>query len=87
MIPKNLIRTDEDGVCHLQFSSLEIEALLVVLNLAKTAATVLANQDLSKTATTISSSKMTKVASDANELMRIIAESVSIGEPGSHEYN
>jgi hypothetical protein len=87
MAKKNiLIHGDEDGVCHLLLSEPEIEALLNVLQLAKSAATVLAQQEVVK-GTGQGAAKMNRMASDANELMRIIAESVRIGEPVSSEVN
>jgi hypothetical protein len=82
-----LIKGDEDGTCHLLLSEVEIEALLQVLQLAKTAATVLAHQEMVKGTGSQGASKMTRMASDANELMRIIAESVRIGEPINEERN
>jgi Trp operon repressor len=81
-----LIHGDEDGMCHLLLTEPEIEALLNVLQLAKSAATVLAQQEVVK-GTSAGSAKMTRMASEANELMRIIAESVRIGEPTSAEVN
>lgn len=80
---RSLIKTDADGICHLQLSEPEVEALLVVLNLAKSAALVIAQQEMVKGTGQHGATKLTKVASDANELMRIIAESVGIGEPNS----
>jgi hypothetical protein len=86
MSKNNLINGDEDGVCHLLLTEPEIEVLLNVLQLAKTAAIVLAHQEQTK-GTPAASTKMTRMASDANELMRIISESVRIGEPTSEERN
>ncbi len=87
MAKNSLIKTDEDGLCHLQLSEPEIEALLSVLQLAKTAAAVLANQEMVKGSGPTAAAKMTRMAADANELMRIVAESVRIGEPVSPERN
>ena len=87
MVKKNpLIQVDEDGVCHLLLTEPEIEALLNVLQLAKSAATVLAQQEVVK-GTGQNAAKMTRMASDANELMRIVAEYARIGEPLSEERN
>jgi len=79
----------KDGICNLQFTEVEIDALLQVLNFANTAAVVLGHQEIvSKTPGSIkNAAKMNRVASDSKELMRIVSTSIAIGEPVSDEKN
>lgn len=71
-----------NGICVIHFTPVEIEALLSVLQLAKTAASMVAQQEAAKNK---NSNQMTRLASDANELMRIVSDSVGIGEPETEE--
>jgi hypothetical protein len=80
---KSMIVT-QDNMVNIALSEPEIKALLDVLQLAQSAARILANTEMAK-GTATAAARMNRVASDANELMRIIAESARIGEPLTEE--
>ena len=77
----------KDGVCTLQLTEVEIDALLQVLHFANTAATVLGHQEMKTPGGIKNAAKMNRVASDSKELMRIVSTSIAIGEPASDEKN
>lgn len=78
---KNMIESD-NGICTLHLTESEVEAMLTALQLAQSAAIALGQQS-----TGHNTSKMTKFAQNINELMRIITQSVKIGEPESSQIN
>jgi predicted Rossmann-fold nucleotide-binding protein len=77
----------EKGFMNLQLSDIEMEALLQVLHFAKSAAGMLSQQAITQGIITTDALKMQRFASDAGELLKILHESIKIGEPKSHELN
>lgn len=70
----------KDGFCNIQLTENEIQALLDILKFASTAATVLAQQELTK-GTSTGAITMNRYAGDSKVLMALIAASLQIGEP------
>lgn len=85
---KNMIQTQNNTVV-VALNELEITALLEVLQLAKSTASILAKTEMERggSQATRHSAKMTRIAQDANELMWIVSTSARIGEPESEEIN
>ena len=77
----------KDGICNLQFTEIEVDALLSVLNFANRAAVVLGAQEMKTPGGIKNAAQMNRVASDSKELLRIVSTSIAIGEPVSDEIN
>lgn len=72
----------KDGMANIALSETEIRVMLDIIQFAKNTAIILAQQQMALGATGIdSATKLTRMASDAKELMKIITVSVEVGEP------
>lgn len=72
----------KNGCANLMLSEAEITAMLDIFLFAKSAAALLAQQQLNLGPTGIeSATRLTRMASDAKELMRIVTVSLEVGEP------
>jgi len=70
----------KDGFCNIQLTEKEIQALLDVLKFANSAASIVAQQELTK-GTPSGAVQMNRYANDSKVLMALIAASLQIGEP------
>lgn len=84
--PADQLPVGSDAVCTMQFTTLEIEAMLSSLNFALSAAVLVLDQENTK-GSTQGIQRVKQIAADTKTLIALITQSVSMGEPESDALN
>lgn len=78
--PADQLPVGSAAICTMQFTTLEIEAMLTSLNFALSAAILVLDQENAK-GSTKGIQRVKQIAADSKILIALITESVSVGEP------